>query len=121
MSQETMELHEKRRKAYSKKKPTPIERKKWNRKISRSCRNDYRKWVTKWTEEIEKEFRKGNAKAIYAGVRQLCGTKKSFATKQPTKEKKTCACKVDLEEFKMKTGKKPHQWSFCFLYGIALG
>ena len=85
MSKETVELHEKRRKAYSKKKPTKAERKKWNRKISRSCRNDYRKWVSKWTEEIEKEFRRGNAKAIYAGVRQLCGTKKSFATKQPTK------------------------------------
>ena len=52
MSQETIDLHEKRRKAYSKKKPTPVERKKWNRKIARSCRNDYRTWVSKWTEEV---------------------------------------------------------------------
>ena len=84
MSKETKDLHEQRRKAFSKKKPTKQERKKWNKKIQRSCRNDYRKWVTNWTEKIEKEFRAGNAKAIYAGVKALCGTKKPYATKQPT-------------------------------------
>ena len=88
MSKETIEMHEKRRKAYEKKKPTKEERKRWNKKISRSCRSDYRKWVTKWTETIEKEFRRGNSKAIYAGVKTLCGTKKSFAKKQPTKNSK---------------------------------
>ena len=39
---------------------------------------------TSWTEEIEKQFREGNAKAIYNGVRALCGTKKRFTTRQPT-------------------------------------
>ena len=85
MSEETKVLHEKRRQAYSKKKPSANERKKWNRKIVRSCRDDYRKWVAEWTDKIEKEFRKGNTKAIYEGVRNLCGTKKPYATKQPTK------------------------------------
>ena len=42
----------------------------------------------RWTEEIEKEALKGNAKAIWQGVKSLCGTKKSFATKQPTKNSK---------------------------------
>ena len=37
---------------------------------------DYRKWVTRWTEKIEKEFRAGNAKTIYEGVKALRGTKK---------------------------------------------
>jgi len=84
MSDKTKELHEKRRREFSKKEPTPQERKRWNRRIARQCRKDYRTWVTQWTETIEKEFRAGNAKAIYAGVKSLCGTKQSFATKQPT-------------------------------------
>ena len=81
MSQETKALHEQRRRAYSKKKLTKEERKNWNKKISRHCRKDYRKWVTAWTEKIEKEFRAGNAKAIYAGVKALCGTKKIIHNK----------------------------------------
>ena len=46
MSQETKDLHEQRRKTFSKKKPTKQERKHWNKKISRNCRKDYRKWVS---------------------------------------------------------------------------
>ena len=84
MSQETKDLHEQRKKEYSKGKPTKERRKRWNKKISRSCRSDYRKWVTRWTERIEKDFRAGNAKAIYAGVKTFCDTKKSFTTKQPS-------------------------------------
>ena len=84
MSEKTKELHEKRKRAFQKKKPTKQEKKKWNKRIARSCRDDYRKWVTTWTEEIERSFRAGNAKAIYQGVKSLCGTKASFATKQPT-------------------------------------
>ena len=79
-----MHLHEQRRREFSKGKPTKQARKRWNKKIFRNCRKDYRKWVTNWTERIEKEFRAGNAKAIYAGVKALCDMKKSFATKQPT-------------------------------------
>ena len=41
-------------------------------------------WVTQWTEKIEKEFRAGNSKAIYDGVKTLCDTKKPFTTKQST-------------------------------------
>ena len=76
MSAETVKLHEERIKAFSKKKPDAKERKRWNKKISRHCRKDYRKWVTRWTEKIEKEFRAGNAKTIYEGVKALRGTKK---------------------------------------------
>ena len=55
MSEETTELHEKRKQVCAKKKPTKEELKRWNRKISRNCRDDYRKWTVRWTEEIEKE------------------------------------------------------------------
>ena len=84
MSEETKELHNKRRKIFQKEKPSADTRKRWNRKIARSCRDDYRKWVTRWTEEIEKEEKKGNARAVWEGVKRLCGMKKPFATKQPT-------------------------------------
>ena len=60
MSEDTKKLHEQRKQAHARKKPNKEERKKSNRKISRSCRSDYRKWVIRWTEEIEKEERRGN-------------------------------------------------------------
>ena len=62
MSDKTVKLHEQRRKAYQKQKPDKATRTKWNKKIARSCRDDYRDWVTRWTEEIEKEERKGKIK-----------------------------------------------------------
>ena len=85
----TEELYHKKRKTCTRKERDNLakrnqRRKKWNKRISRSCRNDYRAWVTRWTEQIEKDFRAGNAKAIYEGVKALCGTKKASATKQPS-------------------------------------
>ena len=46
MSQETKDLHEQRRREFSKGKPTKQARKRWNKKIFRNCRKDYRKCVT---------------------------------------------------------------------------
>mgnify|MGYP003342310216 CR=1 FL=1 len=67
MSDDTITMHEERRRSYEKKKTIKEERKKWNKKIARSCREDYRKWVIRWTEQIEIDFHKGNAKTIFAG------------------------------------------------------
>ena len=49
-----LRIIEKRKNEFTKKKPDARQRKKWNRKISRACRNDYRGWVSRWTEKIEK-------------------------------------------------------------------
>ena len=64
--------------------PTAQERKQWNKKISRACRNDYRVWVSRWNEMIEKADRRGDLKEIHKGVRALSGKKSSFNDTQPT-------------------------------------
>ena len=85
VSEETKELYKKRRKQFSTKgKHDAATRKRWNRKIKNACRNDYRRWVSRWTEHIEKADAKGDLKAVYHGVRALSGMKNRFSHTQPT-------------------------------------
>ena len=81
MSEETIELYEKRNQAYAKKNPNK-KGKDGTRKFPIAAKRLYRKWVTRWTEEIERETRKGNTKTIiWKGVKSLCDTKKTFTVK----------------------------------------
>ena len=87
VSEETNEIFEQRKAAYQRQKPTTEERKKWNRRIARSCRKDYRQWVSRWTERIEKADKIGDVKEIYRGVKAVSGSKNAFCTTQSTKRK----------------------------------
>ena len=87
VSEATKKLFEDRIKAFAKTKPSTKERQKRNKKIRRECRNDYRAWVTKWTEIMEAANNRGDAKEIYRGVRAISGAKRKMATKTPTLKK----------------------------------
>ena len=85
VSERTQKIFDERKVANDQKKPTLADRKKWNRAIARSCRNDYRDWVSRWTERIEEANKMGDTKEIYRGVKAVCGTKSTFSDTQPTK------------------------------------
>ena len=68
ISEETKQLYKDRIKEYSKGKPARERRKAWNRKIKNTDKNDYRRWVSRWTEEIERANGKGDLKAVYRGA-----------------------------------------------------
>ena len=70
VSKGTKELFEQRARQYSAKEPTAKERKRWNRKIRNSCRNDYRGWVSAWVQKIEMTDNKGTLRQ-YRGVKAL--------------------------------------------------
>ena len=55
VSDETKKLFEQRVEEYKKRKrkPTGEQCKKWNRRISNACRNDYRGWISVWVDKIE--------------------------------------------------------------------
>ena len=84
VSAKTKELYKKRERAFAKKKPSTNERKEWNKKINRACRDDYRAWVSRWTSAIEEANRRGDTKEVYRGVKAVSGTNNKFVTKQPT-------------------------------------
>ena len=84
VSEETKQLYKDRVKEFSKGKPTSQRRKEWNRKIKNAGKNDYRRWVSRWTEEIERTNAKGDLKAIYRGVKAVIGAKRCFSATQPT-------------------------------------
>ena len=84
VSEETKALYKQRKREFSKNKPNEATRKKWNRKIRNTGRNDYRDWVSRWTEQIEKTDAKGDLKAVYRGVKALSGSKNRFSCTQPT-------------------------------------
>ena len=52
VSEKTKELYDKRAQTFAKEKPTAKTRKEWNKKINRACRDDYREWISRWTEKI---------------------------------------------------------------------
>ena len=85
VSEKTQKLFEERKAAYAKQTPTLVERKKWNKAITRSCRNDYRDWVSRWTERIEEANNMGDTKEIYRGVKAVSGLKQTFTDTQPTR------------------------------------
>ena len=75
MSETTKELFVKRARQFQNKKPTVVERKRWNKKIRNECRNHYRRWVANCTQEIEQaDSRAGDTKTIYKAVKKLSGT-----------------------------------------------
>ena len=84
VSEETKTLFKERTKEYSRSKPTSARRKEWNGKIKNACKNDYRRWVSRWTERIEQADAKGDLKAVYQGVQAVSGTKRGFSDTQPT-------------------------------------
>ena len=75
ISEDTKQLYKDRIKEYSKGKPTKEKRNEWNKKIKNADKNDYRRWVSRWTEEIERANGKGDLKAVYRGVRAVSGAK----------------------------------------------
>ena len=85
VSQETKALFERRAKEFQKQKPTATQRKAWNKRIQCACRNDYRLWVTKWVQKIEQADNRGDTRAIYSGVKSLCGSA-AFSTTKPTEK-----------------------------------
>ena len=98
VSEETKELYKQRRKEFS--KPGKLDaqsRKKWNKKIKNACRNDYRGWVSRWTEHIERADAKGDLKAVHRGVRALSGAKNRFSHTQPTTDEKGQRLKNPVE------------------------
>ena len=84
VSKETKALFEERKRAFAKRKPTKAQRKQWNDKITRSCRNDYRAWVSRCVEEIEKADAKGDTRTVFKATKTVSGLNNSFASKQPT-------------------------------------
>ena len=84
ISEDTKQLYKDRIKEYSKGKPTREKRKEWNKKIKNAGKNDYRRWVSRWTEEIERANGKGDLKAVYRGVKAVSGAKRCFSATQPT-------------------------------------
>ena len=86
VSDETKALYEERTRQYQANKPTKEARKRWNRKIRASCRQDYRTWVTKCTERIEKADNMGDTKMIYDEVKRLSGLVSRGANTMPTEE-----------------------------------
>ena len=89
VSEETKELYKQRRKEFSKSKTqNAATRKSWNKKIKNACRNDYRRWVSRWTDHIEKADAKGDLKAVHRGVRALSGAKNCLSHTQTTTDKK---------------------------------
>ena len=98
VTQATRELFDKRAKEYSKKQPTPTRRKRWNKIIRDACTNDFRKWVSDWVEVIEKADHKGDAKAIYSGVKALSGAKRTISKRPTMREAKSASrpspCKI---------------------------
>ena len=87
VSEKTNELYEKREKEFVKENPDVKKRKEWNKKINKSCRDDYRAWVSRCTDVIEQANKRGDTKEIYRGVKTISGTKKPFATKHSTLNK----------------------------------
>ena len=83
VSATTKELFEKRAKEFKRAKPTSEQRKKWNARIRNACRNDYRSWVSRWVERIEKADNKGDSRTIYQGVKALGGST-AFERTKPT-------------------------------------
>ena len=90
VSDATKALYEKRTKQYQANKPNQAERKRWNRKIRASCKKDYRTWVTKCTEQIEKADNSGDTKTIYSVVKRLSGLVSRGANTRPTTEYQEC-------------------------------
>ena len=84
ISEDTKQLYKDRIKEYSKGKATKEKRNEWNKKIKNAGKNDYRRWVSRWTEEIERANGKGDLKAVYRGVRAVSGAKRCFSATQPT-------------------------------------
>ena len=84
ISEDTKQLYKDRIKEYSKGKPTRERRNEWNKKIKNAGKNDYRRWVSRWTEEIERANGKGDLKAVYRGVKAVSGAKRCFSATQPT-------------------------------------
>ena len=84
ISEETKQLYKDRIKEYSKGKPTRERRKAWNRKIKNAGKDDYRRWVSHWTEEIERANGKGDLKAVYRGVKIVNSAKRCFSSAQTT-------------------------------------
>ena len=82
--QKKQTIRVKKKKECSKDKHDEETRKKWNRSIKNADRNDYRRWISRWTERIERTDVKGDLKAVYRGVRALNGTKNCFSNTQST-------------------------------------
>ena len=83
VSATTKELFERRAKEFKRGKPTSEQRKQWNAKIRNACRTDYRSWVSRWVERIERADNKGDTRTIYQAVKALGGSA-AFERTKPT-------------------------------------
>ena len=50
----------------------------------RAGMHDYRAWVSRWTENIERANASGDLKAVYKGVKAISGAATTFSDAQPT-------------------------------------
>ena len=81
ISEESKTLFEKRKREFIKSKPTVNERKKWNKRIKNACRQDYRDWVARWVDTIEKADDKGDNRAIFHTTKAVSGSNTPFDSK----------------------------------------
>ena len=79
ISEESKALFEKRKREFSKSKPTANERKKWNKRIKNACRQDYRDWMARWVDTIEK-----TNNTIFHTTTTLSDSNTPFGSKKPT-------------------------------------
>ena len=86
------------------KKPTKEERNRWNRKIRNACRQDYKSWVTRWVEKIERADNKGDTKAVSQGVKVLSRAK-SHCSKCPTEHYESKENTQETDESKREENK----------------
>ena len=85
VSNETQDLFEQRKAAFTKNTPTKQERKEWNKKIKNRCRDDYREWVARWVQEIERADEREETPERYTGAQRQSVVKQahSQASNQP--------------------------------------